>query len=137
MRAAFNQIKISLRTLEDVEKDGKEEDECGCNKFCTDYLARSGTKRWKKLVNGIIEHPITVENLHWGRGLESYLLTKTSRTICYVWVCQYAKGLLISSSSSENMKILITGHLAFLFFLISIIFRFFSTYKDHQKYIYF
>ena len=52
-------------------------------------------------------------------------------------VCQYIKGLLISSSSSVSVKTLITRHLSFLFFSISIIFRFFSASKDCQKYIYF
>ena len=66
-------------------------------------------------------------------------------TVFYHWfdplfynrVCHYAKGLLISSSSSGNMKSLITKHLPFLFFSISVIFRFFSACKDCQKYIYF
>ena len=54
----------------------------------------------------------------------------------HIRVCQYAKGLLISSSSSGNMKSLITRHLPLLFFF-NFIFRFFSACKDCQKYMYF
>ena len=51
---------------------------------------------------------------------------QTGRRVWDSRVCQYIKGLLISSSSSGSMKTLITRHLPFLFFSISSIFRFFS-----------
>ena len=64
--------------------------------------------------------------------------TRPSRPIrCDVRVCQYAKVCLIRSSTLRSVNKRILKFLAFLFFQISIIFRFFSARKDCQKYIYF
>jgi len=65
--------------------------------------------------------------------------------LCKMWpcwasttrVCQYAKVYLIRSSTSGSVNKTILRLLAFLFFWISFIFRFFSARKDCQKYIYF
>ena len=73
-----------------------------------------------------------------GRGKNAHFRTFSTRSPLRTnRVCQYAKGLLISSSSSGSMKTLISRHSLFLFFSISIIFRFFSACKDCQIYIYF
>ena len=48
-------------------------------------------------------------------------------------VCQYAKGLLISLSSSGNIKTLIIRHLPFSFFPISIILLFLTRVQRLSK----